>query len=56
MTAWLWLLVVTLGAAVLGAFIFYGQEKTEQEEPIEAKNYRDAAAREAYRDAERGDG
>jgi hypothetical protein len=29
MTAWVWFLVVFAGAAALGAFIFYGEERTE---------------------------
>jgi hypothetical protein len=54
MTAWMWLLVVLAGAAALGAFILYGQEKTEEPEPIEADRRREAATRETYRKAEEG--
>lgn len=54
MTAWMWLLVVLGGAATLGAFIFYGQRKTEEPEPVEVDMYRDAGTREAYRKAEEG--
>ncbi|MFN3625212.1 MAG: hypothetical protein ACK4TP_14250 [Hyphomicrobium sp.] len=55
MTAWLWLLVVVVGAAALGAFILYGQEKSEERQPLDATLRRDAATREAYRKAERGE-
>lgn len=55
MTAWMWLLVVLAGAAALGAFILYGQHKSEEPEPIEAKQRREAATRAVYRDAEKAE-
>lgn len=53
MTAWMWLLVVLVGAAVLGAFILYGQEKTEEPESPRAKRRREKATRELYERADR---
>ena len=32
MIAWLWFVVVCIGAAVLGAFLFYGEKKTDEPE------------------------
>lgn len=55
MTAWMWFLVVAAGAAVLGYFIFYGEQKTEQPESIATKARRDAATREVYRENDRSD-
>jgi hypothetical protein len=55
MTAFLWFLLVTAGAAAVGFFIFYGQRKTAQPEPIEAVARRDAATREIYRREDRVD-
>lgn len=52
MTAWMWLLVVLGGAAALGAFILYGQEKSEEPEPLETQRRREAATRQVYRDAD----
>jgi len=48
MTAWIWLLVITLGAAALGAFIYYGQRKTEEPEPISTEANRERATRKLY--------
>ncbi len=53
MTAWMWLLVVSAGAALLGYFIFYGQRRTEEPEPIAAKARRDEATRVTYEQSER---
>lgn len=48
MTDLIWLAVVMVGAALIGAFIYYGQEKTEQPESVNTKRRRDAATRAQY--------
>lgn len=53
MTAWMWLMVVLGGAALLGAFIFYGQEKSEEPEALETKLRREAATRDIYEQADK---
>ncbi len=50
MTAWLWFIVVCLGAAALGAFLFYGEKKTEEPESPALRQQREAATRELYED------
>jgi hypothetical protein len=44
----MWLLVVMAGAAALGAFIYYGQEKSEEPEPLAVDRRREQATREVY--------
>ena len=55
MTAWMRFLVVVGGAALVGAFIFYGQRKTEKPRSIAAERKREAATREVYERADRAD-
>jgi len=51
MTAWLWFLVVAVGAALLGYFIYFGERQTEKETPYDRMRG-DEAARKNFRDAE----
>ncbi len=53
MTAWMWLLVVVGGAAVLGAFLYFGQRQTEKETPLD-RRLGEQAARDNYLKAESG--
>jgi DhnA family fructose-bisphosphate aldolase class Ia len=54
MTAWIWLLLVTAGAAAVGVFIYFGQERTKHRLPVQAEARRDAATRDLYRDEDGG--
>jgi hypothetical protein len=56
MAAWLWFLVVCVGAALLGAIIYYGQRKTARPTHPIIQQQSDAATRKLYEDADKSEG